>query len=69
MKLTPNKNIKTPAIIRPWIQDFTAAWVKGYIKYGDKEVAAQIKAMKDNGVDEYLLWNATNRYSEGGLGK
>ncbi len=64
-----NKNIKTPAIIRPWIQDFTAAWVKGYIKYGDKEVAAQIKAMKDNGVDEYLLWNATNRYSEGGLGK
>lgn len=64
-----NKNIKTPAIMRPWIQDFTAGWVKGHIKYGDKEVAAQIKAMKDNGVDEYLLWNATNRYSEGGLGK
>lgn len=64
-----NKNIKTPAIIRPWIQDFTAPWVKGYIKYGDKEVAAQIKAMKDNGVDEYLLWNAGNRYSSGALGR
>lgn len=62
-----NKIIKTPAIIRPWIQDFTAAWVKGHIKYGDKEVAEQIRALKENGVEEYLLWNATNRYSEGAL--
>lgn len=62
-----NNNIETPAIIRPWIQDFTATWVKGYIKYGDDEVAAQIKALEDNGVKEYLLWNPGNRYSEGGL--
>lgn len=62
-----NKNIETPAIIRPWIQDFTATWVKGYIKYGDEEVAAQIKALEDNGVKEYLLWNAGNRYTEGAL--
>lgn len=64
-----NKNLKTPAIVRPWIQDFTAAWVKGYIKYGDAQVKAQIKAMKDNGVEEYLLWNANNRYSEGAIKK
>lgn len=62
-----NKNIETPAIIRPWIQDFTATWVKGHIKYGAKEVRAQIKALEDNGVKEYLLWNPGNRYSEGGL--
>jgi len=62
-----NKNIETPAIIRPWIQDFTATWVKGHIRYGANEVKAQIKALEDNGVKEYLLWNPGNRYSEGGL--
>ncbi|SHJ73208.1 putative glycoside hydrolase [Paramaledivibacter caminithermalis] len=62
-----NKNIETPAIIRPWIQDFTATWVEGHIRYGAEEVKAQIKALEDNGVKEYLLWNPGNRYSEGGL--
>lgn len=54
-------------IIRPWIQDFTANWLgKGhFIKYGKTEVEAQIKALHDAGVDEYLLWNAGNHYSEG----
>ncbi|MDQ6423286.1 putative glycoside hydrolase [Paenibacillus sp. LHD-117] len=54
-------------IIRPWIQDFTASWLgKGnYLKYGKAEVEAQIKALKDTGVDEYLLWNAGNKYSSG----
>ena len=59
-----NKNIKNPATIRPWIQDFTAAWVKGYIKYGPKQLEDQIRALEENGVTEYLLWNAMNRYSE-----
>jgi len=54
-------------IIRPWIQDFTASWLgKGhYIKYGAAEVEAQIKALQDTGVDEFLLWNAGNTYSDG----
>lgn len=53
-------------IIRPWIQDFTASWLgKGhYTKYGAAEVNAQIKALNDSGVEEYLLWNAGNKYSE-----
>lgn len=67
--LLRNENIKTPAGIRPWIQDFTAIWVKGHIKYGEEEVKKQIKALKDNGVEEYLLWNASNRYSEGAVKK
>ena len=62
-----NKNISTPAIIRPWIQDFTAAWVKGHIRYGDQQVRDQIKALEDNGVDEFLLWNAGNKYTESAL--
>jgi len=57
-----NRNLITPAIIRPWIQDFTAFWVKGHINYGRKQVLDQIKALKDTGVDEYLLWNPKNRY-------
>ncbi len=54
-------------IIRPWIQDFTAKWLgKGhYAQYGVAEVQAQIKALNDSGVEEYLLWNAGNRYTEG----
>lgn len=52
-------------IIRPWIQDFTASWVKGYIRYGKKEVEDQIRALKDNGIDEFLLWNAGNSYTPG----
>lgn len=52
-------------IIRPWIQDFTASWLgKGqFMKYGKAEVEAQIKALHDTGVTEYLLWNAGNKYS------
>ncbi len=52
------------AAIRPWLQDFTARWVKGHIPYGPAEVSAQIKAAKDLGVDQYLIWNAGNTYSQ-----
>lgn len=52
-------------IVRPWIQDFTATWIKGYIPYGKREVEEQIRALRDNGIEEYLLWNPVNRYSSG----
>jgi len=61
--LRRNKRIPTPAIIRPWIQDFTAFWVKGHIPYGAKEVEDQIRALRELGIDEYLLWNPRNRYT------
>lgn len=64
-----NALIPTPAGIRPWIQDFTAGWVKGHINYGEKEVRAQIKALEDNGVNEFLLWNAGNKYTEAAIDK
>lgn len=50
-------------VIRPWIQDFTATWVRGHIRYGKEEVEAQIKALQDNGIEEFLLWNASNKYT------
>ena len=57
-----NANIDSPSNIRPWIQAFTAPWVKGHITYGKPELKAQIKALKDLGINEYLLWNASNKY-------
>lgn len=54
-------------ISRPWIQDFTASYLgAGYYRnYGAQEVTDQIRALADNGVHEFLLWNAGNTYSEG----
>ncbi len=65
--LERDAHVDTPANLRPWIQDFTAPWVKGYIKYGPAQIEAQIKALEDNGINEYLLWNAGNYYTEGGI--
>lgn len=52
---------------RPWLQDFTAAYLGegNFIEYGDEEVSEQIRALHDQGVEEYLLWNAASNYSEG----
>lgn len=63
--LTPMKGIQ--AQVRPWLQDFTATWVKGHINYGAEEIRAQIQAVYDAGYEEWILWNASNRYTEGGL--
>ncbi|QSF46802.1 putative glycoside hydrolase [Paenibacillus tianjinensis] len=64
-KLDPLGSYKP--VIRPWIQDFTASWLGSghYVKYGKQQVEDQIRALKDQNVDEYLLWNANNRYTSG----
>ncbi|WP_138416432.1 putative glycoside hydrolase [Aquibacillus sediminis] len=51
---------------RPWIQDFEAPWLySGPTKQYDKEeVEAQIKALNENGIQEFLLWNSSNKYTE-----
>ena len=46
--------------LRPWIQDFTL----GPPHYGPTEVKAQIKALHDLGINEFLLWNAGCKYTE-----
>ena len=63
--LEPAEEIR--AQVRPWLQDFTATWVDGHITYGPEEIRAQIRAVYDVGYDEWILWNAANRYTEGGL--
>jgi len=57
----PNK-----AIIRPYLQDFTAAYLgEGmFIPYSPEEVRAQIDAVYASGLEEWILWNHTSKYNE-----
>lgn len=50
------------AAVRPWLQDFTASWLKHHIPYGDEEIRHQIQAVYDAGYEEWILWSASNRY-------
>ena len=52
----------TGAKLRPWLQDFTLR-----TPYTPVEVRAQIEAVHDMGIDDWLLWNARNRYTEDAL--
>ncbi|MFB9860216.1 putative glycoside hydrolase [Salinicoccus siamensis] len=60
-------SLDSPPLSRPWIQDFTASYLGAgnYLNYGVEELEAQIQALHDNGVDEFLLWDATNNYTRG----
>ncbi len=59
--------LENPPVSRPWLQDFTASYLgKGnYLVYGKEEVEAQIRALNEAGINEFLLWNAGNKYSKG----
>ena len=58
---------KDKPISRPRIQDFTASYLGAgnYIDYDAKAISEEVQALKDNGVNEFLLWNAGNDYTEG----
>ncbi|PHK48746.1 putative glycoside hydrolase [Staphylococcus edaphicus] len=51
---------------RPWLQDFTAQYLGegNYQTYDRQAVEDQVKALKDHGINEFLLWNAANDYSK-----
>ncbi|QTM98690.1 GTP-binding protein [Sediminibacillus dalangtanensis] len=59
-------SLEDPPVSRPWIQDFEAPWLySGKTKqYGKDEVEAQIKALNENGIHEFLIWNSGNSYTE-----
>lgn len=59
--------LDTPPQSRPWLQDFTASYLGAgnYREYGPAEIEAQIKALKEAGVNEFLLWDAGNTYTRG----
>ena len=61
--LQRSETVEGAGIIRPWLQDFTL----GSPRYEAPEVRAQIQATYDAGIDEWLLWNASSRYTEAAL--
>lgn len=52
---------------RPWLQDFTAQYLGegNYKTYDSEAVEDQVKALKDHGINLFILWNAANDYTEG----
>jgi hypothetical protein len=50
--------------LRPWLQDFDYGG-----DYGPKEVRAQIQATYDSGLDSWMLWAPSNRYTKEALKK
>ena len=56
---------ETKAILRPWLQDFTASYLGSGLwqRYGVQQLHEQIQATYDSGAREWLLWNAGNTYT------
>lgn len=67
MKLDEIPEGEHRAIVRPWLQDFTATWVKPHMEYGGNEIREQVKGVYDAGYKEWILWNSKNKYSSDGL--
>jgi len=49
---------------RPWLQDFSYMAVSP-LRYGPVEVMAQVQALRDLGINSFMLWDPSNRYSRG----
>ncbi len=55
--------VDSAAAVRPWLQDFTL----GEPHYGPEWVRAQIQAVYDVGLSEWVLWNAGSDYTMAAL--
>ncbi len=53
---------RTQAKVRPWLQGFTASYLSKYREYGAEEIKEQIRALNDNNVDSYIIWNPSCKY-------
>ena len=56
------ENTHYGARLRPWLQDFGLK-----MDYGPSEVRAQIQATNDIGLSSWILWSASNKYTQGAL--
>jgi len=61
--VTRSAPLEHPARIRPYLQAFTIYRVR----YGATEVRAQIQAVEDAGLTDWVLWNARGVYPPGAL--
>ena len=51
------KKINAQDKLRPWLQDFNLGH-----RYGRQQLEAQIRALEENGVHNWLFWNPSNKY-------
>jgi hypothetical protein len=51
-----------PARIVPWLQAFTATWNDRAFKYGPAQAKAQIQAVYDLGLEDWIFWNPNSHY-------
>lgn len=54
------------AVVRPWLQGFTADYLKSYSKYipyTPEEIRKQIQAVYDAGLTEWIIWNPSINYN------
>lgn len=61
---TPSYRGNSVEKLRPWLQDFDYGGT-----YDIAEVRAQIQGTYDSGLDSWMLWSPSNRYTYGALGK
>jgi len=57
------------AIVRPWLQAFTATWLGSgnYKTYDAEAIRQEIQAVYDAGYDEWILWSPTVTYDYNGF--
>ena len=53
--------------LRPYLQGFTATYIGegNYMKYGYNQINSQISAVKESGIDEFIIWDPTFNYPSG----
>lgn len=52
------------ARVVPWLQAFNAPWVNRDYDYGPEQAAAQIKAVYDTGLEDWIFWHPGSRYEQ-----
>ena len=52
----------TPARIIPWLQAFSAPWVTRNYPYGAEQADAQIRAVYDVGLEDWVFWHPGSKY-------
>jgi hypothetical protein len=50
------------ARIIPWLQGFSAPWVTRNFPYGPEQAAAQMRAVYDVGLEDWIFWHPGSKY-------
>jgi hypothetical protein len=65
LKLMNAERAGLPLVIRPWIQDFGYG---DFPPYTATQVQAEMRALRDNGAQGWMIWNARARFTAAALG-